>query len=150
EAEHAPIEALVPRVDLDQQIRAAMDAPRIDERDVEERGEQRLRMHVVVDRELRELRELATVATQRIRLGGVEAVDEEAIGRIEPDGDGACGSALVVRRDRDTARRITRMIADRITAPRVAALDQIARGALALFGIREANLEQVRLRLDRE
>ena len=103
----------MPRIDLDQQVGAAVDAARTDVRYVEQRREQRLRMDVVVDGELGEFGKLPAFGPQPVADIRIEAIDEQAVGRIEADGDRADDAIGVGARQAasDAGRLLGRVLA---------------------------------------
>jgi hypothetical protein len=78
ESEHLLVERDVPGIHLDEEIEAAVDAARVDVRDVEERGEHGLGPNARLDRELRELTTLAPARAKAVDLLAIELVDEES------------------------------------------------------------------------
>jgi len=77
ESEHLLIERDVPGIHLDEEIEAAVDAARMDVRDMEERGEHRFGANARLDRELRELATLAPARAKAVDLLAIELIDEE-------------------------------------------------------------------------
>ena len=141
EAEHAPVEAYVARIDLDQQIGAIVHPPCIDEREVEQRGQQRSRPDVVVDRQLGEFAQPFAVAAQGVGFVRVQVVDEQARAHVEPDRDGPYDAVMAVRRERDTVRIVASGLAELVVAPGIAALDQAIGGVSSVVGVGQAQLE---------
>jgi len=147
EAEHPSIKGHVTRIDFDQQVGAMMDSPRADVRNMEQRCQQRLRVRIVVDGQLREFGDAPALHAQPVRLLRVQSVDEQAaLFRVEADGDGADDPIGVVRRNRYSTRHLLHVIVDGISSPRIAALDQVACGFAPRFRVGKPYLEQIGLR----
>src|SRR6478752_783785 len=97
-------------------------------------------MNVVVDRELRELRKLATCLAQTVCLFRIERIDEHPLRRIKAHRDSTRSAGQILCGDRNSAGSRLGLI-DRITAPRVATSDQVAGGVAPFIGIRKPDLE---------